>query len=143
MQNRNSKFKIFTFYTVIFIFTFLIFNFAPFGASAALIPCGPGTSKPTCQFCDLAELIGRVINFGIKLVIPIGVVFIAWGGIVILTASGSTEKAKKGRDILTAAIIGIVIALIAWLLVHQFLNIITGNKMGLDPAKFSAEFCPK
>jgi len=106
-------------------------------AFAALIPC----EGVDCKFCNLAELIGRVINFGIKLVIPIGVIFIAWGGIEILTAAGSTGKVKKGKDILTAAVIGIIIALSAWLLVHQFLNIITGNVMGLSDENFRAVFC--
>jgi hypothetical protein len=110
-----------------------------FSVSAVLVPCG-GPGQEPCQFCDLAELIGRVINFGIKLVIPIGVVFIAWGGIEILAASGSTEKAKKGRDILTAAVIGIVIALTAWLLLSVFLQILTGQSF--SPWKLgSASFC--
>ena len=108
-------------------------------ASAALVPCG-GSGQELCQFCDLAELVGRVINSGLKLVIPIGVVFIAWGGLEILTAAGSTEKAKKGKDILTAAVIGIVIALTAWLILSVFLQILTGS--GFTPWKLGAgSFC--
>ncbi|MEK9186221.1 MAG: hypothetical protein AAB885_01400 [Patescibacteria group bacterium] len=122
---------------IILLFTFC-FVLSTTVAFAALIPC----EGLECQFCHFAELIGRVINFGLKLVIPIGVVFIAWGGLEILTAAGSTEKAKKGKDILTAAVIGIVIALTAWLLLSTLLQIITGQ--GFTPWKLGAgSFCNK
>ncbi len=110
--------------------------------SAALVPCGPGTDKPTCQFCDLAELIGRVINFALKyLAIPLAAVFIAWGGLMILIAGGSTEKAAQGRKIIESAVIGVVIALIAWLFIVQLLSILTGGGVSLSSEKFNAVFC--
>jgi len=58
---------------------------------------------------------------------------IAWGGIVIMTAGGSigTEKSpsrvSKGKKIITTAVIGIAIALGAWLVINAIFLALTGS----------------
>ena len=94
--------------------------------SAALIPC-EGLS---CQFCDLFKLVKNVLDFGVKIAIPIAVITIVYGGIMILTAGASPERAKQGKDIVTAAIIGLVIVLLAWLILDTLIKLIAKGEFG-------------
>ena len=83
----------------IILLSFLITHFSlltAFSVSAALVPCG-GPSQDPCQFCDLAELIAKVFNFVLyAILLPLSVALIVWGGLTIMTAGGSLERAKKG-----------------------------------------------
>jgi hypothetical protein len=141
MQNYNSKFKILTFYIVMFIFVFSIFNFA----QAGVIPCGlskddpnqPGDQTIPCTYCHLLQLVKNVIDFMMYLIFPIATGVIIYGGFVILTARESAEQVSKGRKIITAAVVGILIALISWLALDTIFKIlasISGTEQGAGPA---------
>ena len=58
--------------------------------------------------------------------IPLGVLFVAYGGFVIMTAGGSEEKVKKGKQVITAAVIGIAIAFGSWLIIFTVNQILKG-----------------
>ena len=70
------------------------------------------------------QLITNVISFLIYIVIPLAAVMIVVGGIFIMTAGGSTERVSKGRKIVTAAITGLIIALLSWLIIDTIIKII-------------------
>ncbi len=130
MKNYNSKFKI-IFLLSIFLILYLISSFS--FASATLVPCGPGTGsaggtgKP-CEFKDLVTLVENVINFSLyKIAIPLVVTMIVYGGFVIMTAGDSTDKVAQGRKIIQSAIIGVVIALGAWLIISEILSTLCGG----------------
>jgi hypothetical protein len=61
--------------------------------------------------------IEKLINGALNVVLLIGgIVFFAmllWGGVTLGTSGGSEERVEKGRKILTAAIIGLLIVLFA------------------------------
>ncbi|MEK7062232.1 MAG: pilin [Patescibacteria group bacterium] len=122
----QQKSKIIFFFVSTFYFLLSIF-----GAQAAegLVPCGPGTNKPTCQFCDLLTLVEKVIDFALyNIAIPLVVVFIVWGGLTIMTAGDSTEKVSQGRKMIQSAIIGVFIALGAWMIINMVLSAIGGGE---------------
>lgn len=103
----------------------------PNTVQAALVPCGPGTAKAMCDWCDLGQLVKNVIDFTLTYIaIPLATAFVAVGGFMIMVAGGSPERAKKGRDILKAAIIGLIIALGAWLIIDTVIKLLTGNQFG-------------
>lgn len=87
------------------------------------MPCGTSTTPP-CTWCHLMQLITNVISFLIYIVIPLAAVMIVVGGIFIMTAGGSTERVSKGREIVTAAITGLIIALLSWLIIDTIIKII-------------------
>lgn len=116
--------------TIILLSTFYFLLFSVFIAQAALVPCGPGSGAGACTFCQLFTLAERVINFAIfNIAVPLAVIAIIYGGFVIMTAGDSTEKAKKGKSILTAAVVGVVIALASWLIIDTILNVIAVGKI--------------
>jgi len=130
MEN-NSKFKISTFLTVILIFTFLIFNFAQ-AAQAGLVPCGPGKTKAECQWEDFFQLAKNIIDFLMYIVIPLATVMIVAGGIFILTAGDSTSRVAKGKEIITSAVVGLLIALLSWLVIDTIIKIVAVGWDGLE-----------
>lgn len=85
--------------------------------SSGLVTCGnPG--QPDCTWGALEALIKTVFNYALEYIaIPVAVIMIAWGGITMVMSAGNESKFKKGKEIITAAAIGLVIVFAAWLIV--------------------------
>ena len=76
-------------------------------------PTGGGCGIP--QFIKLASgIIKWVVQF---LAIPLAVLFIIYGGFVIMTAGGNPSKMEEGKKIMKAAVIGLIIAFLSALIV--------------------------
>lgn len=108
----------------------LFVSFPLFTTAAGLVPCGPGTSKPTCTYCDLFVLIQSVIKFAFSFSLVLGTIFIIVGGFKILTAGESPSRVDEGKSTIIAAVVGIAIALGAWLIVDTVMKAITGSPLG-------------
>lgn len=90
---------------------------------AQLVPdCDPTT---TCDTGDLQQLVINVIQFLINISLIIAVVFVMWGGFLILTAGGSSERLGKGKKSITYAVVGIVIVLVSMSMIKIFLDLFT------------------
>ena len=112
---------------IIFLFSIFYFLFSTLTTQAAgLVPCGPGLGK-SCSFCDFLTLGQNIINFGVKLAIPIAVAIIIAGGFMIMFSAGSIERVSTGKKIITSAIVGVVIALAAWLIVDITFRVLAGQ----------------
>jgi len=113
-------------------FTFLFsvsFALLPLVTIAALVPCGTSTTPP-CTWCHLGQLIKNIIDFLMYIVIPLAAVMIVVGGIMIMTAGSSTERVAKGKEIVTAAVVGLLIALLSWLIIDMIIKLLTGGRIG-------------
>lgn len=98
--------------------------------------CDPQRDPASCNICAFMRLVKKIIDWLTGIAFLLATVFIIFGGFVIMTAGGSPEKVKKGREIITAAVIGILLTLAAWLIVGTVLQIITGAPPGQAPAGF-------
>jgi len=90
----------------------LFFAFPAYAAEWELLPDCIKTGN-----CGLDDLVEVFINFADLLVKFVGSVvlfFAIYGGFVWLTSEGSSEKVKKGEDILKGALIGLIIVLGAY-----------------------------
>ncbi|MEK9209536.1 MAG: pilin, partial [Patescibacteria group bacterium] len=93
-----------------------------------LVPCGTqvnekGEVTNPCTLCDIFVLIKKIMDFAALIAIPLAVGFMAYGGIRMAAAGGSTESLEKGRKALTSALIGIFLVFGAWLII----DLIMGN----------------
>lgn len=121
---RNILFSLF----LVFLTALPLFlPFAPRASAAGLVPCG-GLNEKACSFCDLLQLWKRLIDFiMVDLLFPVATVMIVVGGFFIMTAGESPERAKRGRGIITAAVVGILIALFSWLIIDTIIKVLAPN----------------
>ena len=101
----------------------VVLSFAPMFSYAqeGLVPCGE-TGNP-CQLCHLFQLISNVLNWVLFIIIPIvAPIFLVIGGIYLLIARGDPGMFTKGKDILTATVIGLIIVYVAWVVLMTILS---------------------
>lgn len=123
---------------VIFIFAFLTFN----SAQAALVPCGPGIGE-ACTWCDLYKLADNILNFMIvKVVFPVAAIMVVVGGIFMMTSAGSEKRWAQGKTIATAAIVGIFIALLSYLIIDIIIKYVAVGWSGLNIGPWNKIKCP-
>ena len=147
MQNHNSK--LYTtnslyFLGIILFGLFLIFSplaaDAHVGIGTPLVPCG-GEGEP-CNVCHLYELAHNVIDFLLwGLATPLLVIAILVGGIYWLISGGSEQKIERGKEILTSAIIGFLIAFGAWIIINTILDTLAFKNPFYGTLWTNTDFC--
>ena len=83
-----------------------------------LIPC----NGPECTFTDLLRGIDGIIDFLIKISIPIAMILFAYAGFLYITAAGNSGKIGKAHDVFKDVIVGFLIVLSAWLIVNTIVS---------------------
>jgi cytochrome bd-type quinol oxidase subunit 2 len=66
---------------------------------------------------DLKQTVINILQLVLGLLSLIAVVMIIIGGFTWLTAGGNEEKVDKAKKIISAAVIGLIIVLLAWAIV--------------------------
>jgi type IV secretory pathway VirB2 component (pilin) len=66
---------------------------------------------------DLKQTVINVIQWVLGIMALVAVVFIIIGGVTWMTAGGNEEKVEKAKKIISAAVIGLIIVLLAWAIV--------------------------
>lgn len=74
---------------------------------------GPG-AKP------LSYYVGLLVAAFIALIVAVGIVMIVIGGFLYMTAGGSGDRVKMAKEIIISAIVGMVLALAAWIILYTF-----------------------
>lgn len=88
--------------------------------AASLVPCN-GTTVP-CTFPKVIELIKNIVKFLVfSLAVPLAAISFAIAGVMILTAGGNTGQVEKAKEIFWNVLIGLIVALSAWLIVNAIL----------------------
>lgn len=83
-----------------------------------------GSTESICTFQDLLDLGYRLIQFAILVFTPLVVVMACiYGSFLIMTYGTNAGNLKKGKEVITAAIIGLVITWSAWAIVNTFFYI--------------------
>lgn len=91
------------------------------------IPTTGRSSEGVASERDLAGLIRRIITTILTLSGVVAVAFIVVGGFLYIASAGNKNMATTGRTILTNAIIGLVIVLLAYTIVQVVVNTVTNN----------------
>src|SRR3990167_3263145 len=83
-----------------------------------LVPC----SGADCDFDSLIELIKNIVTFLLfSFAVPLAAISFAIAGVMILTAGGNTGQVEKAKEIFWNVLIGLIVALSAWLIVNAIL----------------------
>jgi high-affinity nickel permease len=78
---------------------------------------------------DVGQVIVAVIKMLFLLLFAVSVLFILIGGFQYVTSAGKEEQAKKGRQTLTYAVIGLAISILAYVIVYAVTNSLTGPEV--------------
>ena len=106
----------------------------PAGYWGPLVSC----SGIQCNTCHLFSTAQMVIYFIMTLTIfVIGPLMITAGGIMMLISAGNAEKFSSGRKMATGAVIGILIALGAFLIVNTLLVAVARQIPGFSGSGFT------
>ena len=81
-------------------------------------------SKPSGVPTDFDNAILNATNWILGFVGMIAVLMLIWGGVTYLTSAGDEDKAKTGKKTLSYAIIGLVVAGIAYAIVDVIVTTI-------------------
>lgn len=90
------------------------------GPNSIVPNCAPWLTPGKAGSCGLgafAKLIQNVIRYLLMIMIPIAVLGLGYGGFKIMTAAGNPGKVEEGYQTMKTVVIGIVIALAAYLVV--------------------------
>jgi hypothetical protein len=101
-----------------FLFLFIFSATAQFANGAGLVPCG-GPDEEPCKFCHIFVLFDTIYDFALKMVGVIATLMFVIGGFYILIAGGRPEMLQRGKKILFAAVIGLVIIFGAWVIINM------------------------
>lgn len=77
-----------------------------------------------CGACCLLDAVYKVSQWIMYIVMIIAFIFIVMGALSIITAGGSPEKVQTGRNYILYAIIGLIVALLAWSLPRIVMTIV-------------------
>jgi hypothetical protein len=92
----------------------------------------PGFENET-KGTDLIAWIESIYKFGIWTVGIAALFMITLGGFIYMTAAGNTSKAGTGKDYITDALIGLVLALVAYVLLYIINPNLTEVELNITP----------
>jgi hypothetical protein len=75
--------------------------------------CEYNNNSLTCGPCCILDSIYTITDWFFYIVLAFAIIFVIFGAFNIMTAGGSPEKVKVGRDFILYAIIGLLVGLIA------------------------------
>jgi hypothetical protein len=133
--------KVSSFFVVIICFTLTLFvvtqpTFAQplinsFDPGAAATPTPPASSSsPTSPstpdanaICgvgetDINKFIAQFFSCGLGLIGGVSILFIIYGGFLLVLSTGDPRKVQEGREYITYAIVGIVLAVLAYVILQ-------------------------
>ena len=97
-------------------------NIAGTGSSSG----GSGIPNPL-KATSVEELVAQIINYTLGLVGTIALLLFVYGGLIWMTSAGSSDKVKKGRDILVWAVIGMAVVFMSYIAVKFVIQGLQGT----------------
>lgn len=123
--------KKYLYVTIFVVLLVLLSAFLPYFALAVggLVPCDEtSNSGKGCQFSDLVTLFQKVMDFLLwTVMVPLATIAIAFVGVQYMTAVGNPTKLAKAHEVLWDVLLGIFIALAAWLIINTIFTVLTGS----------------
>ncbi len=104
--------------------------FLPVFAYASFMPdCVTGTGNgTTCGFSDLIQLVNSAISWFLGVAIAAAAITFAIAGAKMLFNPGNAGKRSEAIEMFKKTVIGLVIVLAAWLIVHTIVSVfVTGG----------------
>lgn len=79
------------------------------------------------------KYISRVINIILSVLGVLFLILMIYGGLIWMTAAGNEEKATKAKELITEALIGLIIVLAAYAITFFIVNRLIGTTLSNNP----------
>ena len=79
-------------------------------------------------YCTTESIYNKILFGALYAVGIVAVIMIIYGGYMYMTAQSNEDQRKKGRDILTWAVLGLIVVVLAALLVNVVVNLVVENR---------------
>lgn len=83
-----------------------------------------------CDVCEFARLLSQIKNIVFEIAAPAALLFVIIGGVMFSASAGIPNQVKRAKQIITSAIIGLVIVICAWLIVSAVMAATLGQDIG-------------
>jgi len=83
-------------------------------------------NNPLGEIKTPGQLIGNIVKTLMGVVGVVAVLMIVWGGVMYMTSAGSEERIGTAKKIITGAIIGLVISLLAYVIIDFVIKAVGG-----------------
>lgn len=102
--------------------------------SFELIPkeCSGDQFKNECGICELMQLTINISGLILGLTGIATLLMLLYAGAIFVTAYGHEERIKWGKEVIVAAITGIIIIFTAWIIINTLIIGLTGNKFTMS-----------
>lgn len=98
----------------------------PAFAATTIDPCPQGNFNNLCskfQAGDTGRIISTVITFLLIAAVVVALFYLIYGGIRWITSGGDKGKVDEARKHVIAAIVGLIIAFVAYFIIQIVLNV--------------------
>lgn len=113
-------------------FVILVTVLGSAGAAHARELC-PGAFSSLCSIKlengGMGKLIGAIMTILFIIAIIVSLIFLILGAVKYITAAGDEGKTKEARSAIFAAIVGLIVALLAFFVVNIIFYVFTGSGM--------------
>ena len=94
-----------------------------------------------CTICDGLKVVQGGMTYLIELGIAVAVLIITYGAILIMIGGAMPAKIQEGKKAITAAVVGVILMLMAWIIVNQvFFMFVSGG--GITGKPWNKIECP-
>lgn len=76
---------------------------------------------------DANSLVGFIINLFVVIGIILSLIFLLYGGVRWVVSGGDKAKVDSARSTIVAAIVGLIIVILAWIIINTVLQLLTGT----------------
>jgi len=83
--------------------------------------------NPLGDTYDISTLVMNILDFLIKLAIPLTAILVVYAGLVYITSAGNEEKVKTAQKVLIWALIGFAVVLIARSIPQLIIDFLQGS----------------
>ena len=126
MSIRQKISGIITASTLTFIYASNVFAADNFGSAGRLLKNTGRAAYGREATQNFAERVGQLIGIALGLFGTIFFVLVLYGGYKWMVARGDATESKKGKEIITDAVIGLIIVLAAYIISNFVVDKITG-----------------
>lgn len=94
---------------------------------AVVQPAVAAVSIPNPITCDTATcLVGQTVRYILGVIAILATLMFVWGGILMLTSGGNSQRIEQAKQTLAWAAIGVVVILLSWSIILFVLKGLVG-----------------